>query len=326
MHPTQHPQGPIYVAGHRGMVGAAIVRALKARGYEQIITRTHAELDLTRQALVEEFFAAYRPARVFLAAAKVGGIHANDSFPADFIYDNLMIEANAINAAWRHGVERLLFLGSSCIYPRLCEQPMAESALLSGALEPTNEPYAIAKIAGLKLCESFNRQHGTDFRSVMPTNLYGPGDNFDLANSHVIPALIRKFHEAKVKGADHVMVWGSGMPRREFLHVDDMAAACLYVMDLDVEAYRAQTQPRLSHINVGAGTDITIAQLAELIADVVGFRGGIRLDATKPDGAPRKLLDVSRLVDLGWQPRIALRAGLEQSYEWFVANQTQARQ
>jgi GDP-L-fucose synthase len=326
MQPAQHPQSSIYVAGHRGMVGAAIVRALQASGQEHIITRTHAELDLTRQTLVEEFFAAYRPTRVFLAAAKVGGIHANDTFPADFIYDNLLIEANIINAAWRHGVERLLFLGSSCIYPRLAEQPMAESALLTGPLEPTNEPYAIAKIAGIKLCESYNRQHGTDFRSVMPTNLYGPGDNFDLANSHVIPALIRKFHEAKTEGADHVMVWGSGKPKREFLHVDDMAAACLYVMDLDLEAYRGQTQPRLSHINVGTGTDVSIAELAELIGEVVGFEGDIRLDATKPDGAPRKLLDVSRLRDMGWRPRIELRAGIEQSYEWFVANQTQARQ
>jgi GDP-L-fucose synthase len=316
---------PIYVAGHRGMVGAAIVRALRARGHGNIITRTHGELDLTRQAAVEDFFAEQQPAQVYLAAAKVGGIHANDTYPADFIYDNLLIEANIIHAAWRRGVERLLFLGSSCIYPRLAEQPMQESALLTGLLEPTNEPYAIAKIAGIKLCESYNRQHGTDFRSVMPTNLYGPGDNFDLANSHVIPALIRKFHEAKVGNADHVVVWGSGKPRREFLHVDDMAAACLHVMDLDIETYRAHTEPRLSHVNVGTGVDVTIAELAQLVGAVVGFSGEIRLDPSKPDGAPRKLLDVSRLSGLGWRAQIPLREGLAQAYDWFLAHQAELR-
>jgi GDP-L-fucose synthase len=323
--PSTDPERPIYVAGHRGMVGAALVRALTAAGHRNIVTRTHADLDLTDQAAVTAFFAGQRPARVYLAAARVGGIHANDTYPADFIYDNLLIEANVIHAAWRHGVERLLFLGTSCIYPRLAEQPMRESALLTGPLEPTNEPYAIAKIAGIKLCESYNRQHGTDFRSVMPTNLYGPGDNFDLANSHVVSALIRKFHEAKVAGADHVVVWGSGKPRREFLHVDDMAAACLHVMEMDAETYRAHTDPRLSHINVGTGTDVTIAELAGLVKDVVGFTGQIRLDPSKPDGAPRKLLDVSRLRDLGWEAGIALREGLAQSYDWFLAHQSEVR-
>jgi GDP-L-fucose synthase len=319
------PTRPAYVAGHRGMVGSAIVRALRAQGQDNIVTRTHAELDLTSQAAVETFFAEVRPARVYLAAAKVGGIHANDTYPADFIYDNLLIQANIINSAWRHGAERLLFLGSSCIYPRLAEQPMPESALLTGPLEPTNEPYAIAKIAGIKLCESYNRQHGTDFRSVMPTNLYGPGDNFDLANSHVIPALIRKFHEAKLAGADHVPVWGSGRPRREFLHVDDMAAACLHVMALDASAYAAHTEPRNSHLNVGTGTDVTIAELAALVGDVVGFAGEIRFDPSKPDGAPRKLLDVSRLKALGWTAQIDLRDGLAQAYDWFLAHQSELR-
>jgi GDP-L-fucose synthase len=319
------PQRPIYVAGHRGMVGAALVRALRAAGHQNILTRTHAELDLINQAEVAAFFAAERPAQVYLAAAKVGGIQANDTYPADFIYDNLAIEANVIQAAWQQGVERLLFLGSSCIYPRLAEQPMREDALLTGPLEPTNEPYAIAKIAGIKLCESYNRQHGTDFRSVMPTNLYGPGDNFDLANSHVIPALIRKFHEARIAGTDHVMVWGSGKPRREFLHVDDMAAACLHVMSLDSPTYGRHTDPRLSHINVGTGTDVTIAELAALVGEVVGFRGEIRLDPSKPDGAPRKLLDVSRLRALGWQAQIPLRKGLAQAYDWFLAHQVELR-
>ena len=319
------PQRPVYVAGHRGMVGAALVRALRAAGHQNILTRTHAELDLTSQTAVAAFFAAERPAQVYLAAAKVGGIQANDTYPADFIYDNLAIEANVIHAAWQQSVERLLFLGSSCIYPRLAEQPMREDALLTGPLEPTNEPYAIAKIAGIKLCESYNRQHGTDFRSVMPTNLYGPGDNFDLANSHVIPALIRKFHEARIAGADHVMVWGSGKPRREFLHVDDMAAACLHVMSLNAETYQTHTEPRLSHINVGTGTDVTIAELAELVGRVVGFEGEIRLDPSKPDGAPRKLLDVSRLEALGWQAQIPLAEGLAQAYDWFLAHQAELR-
>ncbi len=324
---SQHPnpQRPVYVAGHRGMVGAALVRALRAAGHEKIVTRTHAELDLTNQAAVAAFFAAERPAQVYLAAAKVGGIHANDTYPADFIYDNLTIEANVIHAAWRYRADRLLFLGSSCIYPRLAAQPMREDALLTGPLEPTNEPYAIAKIAGIKLCESYNRQHGTDFRSVMPTNLYGPGDNYDLANSHVIPALIRKFHEATVGGAEHVEVWGSGTPRREFLHVDDMAAACLHVMNLEASTYRAHTDPRLSHINVGTGTDVTIAELARMVSEVVGFEGDIRFDPSKPDGAPRKLLDVSRLKALGWQPGIGLREGLAQAYDWFLAHQGELR-
>jgi GDP-L-fucose synthase len=325
MQPTPDPERPIYVAGHRGMVGSAIVRALGAQGHDSIVTRSHAQLDLTNQAAVEGFFAEVQPVQVYLAAAKVGGIHANDTYPADFIYDNLLIEANIIHAAWRHGVERLLFLGSSCIYPRLAEQPMCESALLTGPLEPTNEPYAIAKIAGIKLCESYNRQHGTDFRSLMPTNLYGPGDNFDLANSHVIPALIRKFHAAKAGGAGHVLVWGSGRPRREFLHVDDMAAACLHVMGLDAATYAAHTEPRNAHLNVGTGADVTIAELAALVGDVVGFAGEIRFDPSKPDGAPRKLLDVSRIEALGWTAQIDLRQGLAQAYDWFLANQSELR-
>jgi GDP-L-fucose synthase len=307
------------------MVGAAIVRRLCAAGCQNILTRTHAELDLVDQAAVAAFFAAERPAIVYLAAAKVGGILANNSFPADFIYQNLMIEANIIHAAWRHGVERLLFLGSSCIYPRLAEQPMAESALLTGTLEPSNEPYAIAKIAGIKLCESYNRQYGTDFRSVMPTNLYGPGDYYDLRNSHVIPALIRKFHDAKASGADAVDVWGTGTPRREFLHVDDMADACVYVMGLDREAYRGSTQPMLSHINVGVGEDVSIRELAEIIRKVVGFQGQIRFDASKPDGTPRKLLDVARLRAMGWRARTDLSNGLRQTYDWFLANQADLR-
>ncbi len=315
----------IYVAGHRGMVGSAIVRALECAGHTQLLTRSHAELDLTDQAAVEAFFAEQRPTQVYLAAAKVGGIHANDTYPAEFLYQNLLIEANIIHAAWRHGVERLLFLGSSCIYPRLAPQPMAEDALLTGALEPTNEPYAIAKIAGIKLCESYNRQYGTDFRSVMPTNLYGPGDNFDLANSHVLPALIRKFHAAKTEGAPTVTVWGSGTPRREFLHVDDMATACLHVMGLDATTWRAQTDPRCSHLNVGTGVDVTIAELAALVAEVVGFTGEMVFDTSKPDGTPRKLLDVARLHQLGWEARIGLADGVRQTYAWFLDHQAQLR-
>ncbi len=313
-------KGGIYVAGHRGMVGAAIIRALRANGVEDVITRTHAELDLTDQSAVQRFFADQQPRQVYLAAAKVGGIWANNSQPADFIYQNLMIEANTIHAAYQQGVERLLFLGSSCIYPRLAEQPMREEALLTGTLEPTNEPYAVAKIAGIKLCESYNRQYGTDFRSVMPTNLYGPGDNFELEASHVIPALIRKFHDAKVETRPTVEVWGSGEPRREFLHVDDMAEACLFVMGLDAETYRANTQPMLSHINVGSGEDITIAELAQRVKAVTGYQGEICFDRSKPDGAPRKLLDVSRLSRLGWRAGIPLAEGLRQTYAWFVAN------
>ncbi len=315
----------IFVAGHLGMVGSAIVRQLQARGYDNILTCSRRQLDLVNQAAVNAFFAQEKPDFVFLAAARVGGIHANNEYPADFIYDNLLIEANIIRAAWAEGAKRLLFLGSSCIYPKLAPQPMSEAALLTGTLEPTNEPYAIAKIAGIKLCESYNRQHGTDFRSVMPTNLYGPGDNFHPANSHVIPALLRRFHEAKINNLPEVAIWGSGTPMREFLHVDDMAAACLHVMQLDAEVYRTETQPMLSHINVGSGVDVTIRQLAETIARVVGYTGQITFDASKPDGAPRKLMDVSLLKRLGWQAEINLEPGLKSAYAWFVANENKLR-
>ena len=314
-----------YVAGHRGMVGAAIVRRLGADGRERILTRTHAELDLTDQRAVELFFAENRPQHVYLAAAKVGGIWANDTYPAEFIHQNLMIEANIIQAAHRHGVERLLFLGSSCIYPRLAEQPMREDALLTGTLEPTNEPYAIAKIAGIKLCESYNRQYGTDFRSLMPTNLYGPGDYFDLENSHVIPALIRKFHDAKQGGKRAVEIWGTGTPRREFLHVDDLADACVHIMRLTPDTYRAMTQPMLSHINAGTGEDVTIRRLATMVKEVVGFAGEIRFDTSKPDGTPRKLLDVSRIRASGWTAQTDLPTGLKQTYAWFLANRDRLR-
>jgi len=312
------PEAKVYVAGHRGMVGAAIVRALARRGATRIVTRTHAELDLASQADVRAFFESECPDSVVLAAAKVGGIHANDTYPADFIYENLMIEANVIHEAWRAGVKHLLFLGSSCIYPRMAGQPMREDALLTGPLEPTNEPYAIAKIAGIKLCESYNRQHGTDYRSVMPTNLYGPGDNYHPENSHVIPALIRRFHEAKEAGADKVVIWGTGTPRREFLYVDDMAEACVHVMELDRAAYEANTRPMLSHINVGTGEDIAIAELAALVAKTVGFRGRIEQDPSKPDGTPRKLMDVGRLRALGWAPRVGLAEGLALAYRDFL--------
>ena len=308
-----------YVAGHRGMVGGAILRALQARGEETLITRTSAELDLTDQAAVRAFFEAERPDRVILAAAKVGGIVANNSYPAQFIYENLMMECNVIHAAWQTGVQRLLQLGSSCIYPRLATQPMREDALLTGTLEPTNEPYAIAKIAGIKLCESYNRQYGTDYRSVMPTNLYGPGDNFHPQNSHVLPALIRRFHNAAQEGAEEVVVWGSGKPMREFLHVDDMAAAALFVLNLDKETYDRETEPMLSHINVGSGTDVTIRTLAETVARVTGFTGRLTFDATKPDGTPRKLMDVSRLARLGWTASIPLEQGIAGTYAWFLA-------
>jgi len=318
-------ESKIYVAGHRGMVGAAIVRALEAAGYPNPVTRSHAELDLTDQRAVRDFFDRERPRYVFLAAARVGGIHANDTYPAEFIYQNLMIEANVTEAAWRSGSERLLFLGSSCIYPRLAQQPMTEGELLQGKLEPTNEPYAVAKIAGIKLCESFNRQYGTDFRSVMPTNLYGPGDNFNLENSHVIPALLRKVHEAKAAGAADVEIWGSGTPRREFLHVDDMAAACLFVMQQDKAVYLANTQPMESHINVGSGTDVSIAELAHTVARIVGFTGKLRFDTTKPDGTPRKLLDVSRLSNMGWRSQIDLERGLASTYEWFLEHMGEVR-
>lgn len=309
----------IYVAGHRGMVGGAISRKLRERGVE-VITRTHAELDLTDQAAVRAFFASEKPDSVVLAAAKVGGIHANNTYPADFIYENLMIEANVIHQAYAAGVQRLLFLGSSCIYPRAVEQPMREDALLTGVLEPTNEPYAVAKIAGIKLCESYNRQYGTDYRSVMPTNLYGPGDNFHPENSHVMPALIRRFHEAVASGAEEVVIWGTGTPYREFLHVDDMAEASLFVFDLDKETYEANTEPMLSHINVGFGEDVTISELAHLVADTTGFTGRISFDTSKPDGTMRKLMDSGRLTTMGWKPSVALAKGVEETYAWFRNN------
>jgi GDP-L-fucose synthase len=310
----------IYIAGHRGLVGSAIVRNLEARGIRNLLTRTHSELDLTSQNAVNDFFAQEKPEFVILAAAKVGGIHANNTYPADFIYHNLMIEANVIHAAFLNEVNRLLFLGSSCIYPKAVKQPMREDALLTGTLEPTNEPYAIAKIAGIKLCESYNRQHGTDFRSVMPTNLYGVGDNFHAENSHVIPALIRRFHEAKVNKESVVVVWGSGKPMREFLYVDDMAAASVYVMELDSVVYRKHTEPMLSHINVGSGIDCSIRELAETIKRVTGFEGEIDFDASKPDGTARKLMDVSRLGNLGWKSSISLEDGLARAYKWYVEN------
>ena len=314
----------IYVAGHRGMVGSSIVRHLLAAGHpaSHIVTRTHAELDLTDQAAVRAFFASEQPQQVYLAAAKVGGIHANNTYPAEFIYQNLMIEANVVDAAFRHGVRKLLFLGSSCIYPKLAPQPMAEGALLTGPLEATNEPYAVAKIAGIKLCESYNRQygasHGLDYRSVMPTNLYGPGDNYHPDNSHVIPALIRRFHEAKVAGKPSVTLWGTGTPRREFLYVDDMAAASVHVMNLDKATYEAHTSPMQSHINVGCGEDVTIAELARLVAQAVGYGGELTQDSSKPDGAPRKLMDSQRLAQLGWRAHTPLTSGLQQAYADFL--------
>jgi GDP-L-fucose synthase len=302
------------------MVGRAICRRLEAEGRHEIIVRPHADLDLTDRAAVRSFLAAERPDQIYLAAAKVGGIYANDTYPADFIYENLLIEANVIDAAHRAGIQTLLFLGSSCIYPRLAEQPMAEAALLTGRLEPTNEPYAIAKIAGIKLCESYNRQYGRDYRSVMPTNLYGPGDDFHSENSHVIPALMRRFHEAVESGHEEVVIWGSGAPRREFLHVDDLADASVFVLNLPPETYRANTAPMLSHVNVGTGVDCTIRELAETIAGIAGFRGRLIFDDSKPDGAPRKLLDVSRLSGLGWRASIALADGLRRTYDGFLAN------
>ncbi|MDU8930024.1 GDP-L-fucose synthase [Alisedimentitalea sp. MJ-SS2] len=308
----------IFVAGHKGMVGGAILRRLKARDTDELITRNSAELDLTNQAAVRDFMQAEKPDAVILAAARVGGIVANNSYPAQFIYENLMIECNVIHQSHAAGVQTLLQLGSSCIYPKMAEQPMAEAALLTGTLEPTNEPYAIAKIAGIKLCESYNRQYGRDYRSVMPTNLYGPGDNFHPENSHVLPALIRRFHEATENGADEVVVWGSGKPMREFLHVDDMAEASIFVMDLPKETYDAETEPMLSHINVGSGVDVTIRELAETVAAVTGFKGQITFDATKPDGTPRKLMDVSRLKRLGWGARTGLRDGIESTYRWYL--------
>jgi GDP-L-fucose synthase len=315
----------IYVAGHRGMVGSAIVRHLEKEGFQNIVIRTSAELDLTSQASVREFFSSNRIDAVFLAAAKVGGIHANNAYPADFIYQNLMIESNVIQEAWSSGVSKLLFLGSSCIYPKQAEQPMREDALLTGVLEPTNEPYAIAKIAGIKLCESYNRQYGTDYRSVMPTNLYGENDNFHPENSHVIPAMMRRFHEAALGGAEEVVVWGTGKPMREFLHVDDMAAACVHVLCLNKSSYDQDTEPMLSHINVGTGEDCTISELAETMARVTGFSGRIVYDSSKPDGTPRKLMDVSRLKSLGWESSISLEEGLRSTYQWFLENELSLR-
>jgi GDP-L-fucose synthase len=312
----------IYVAGHRGMVGSAIVRNLEAKGFTNIVTRTHAELDLTNQAAVKDFFETEKPDQVYLAAAKVGGIYANNTFPAEFIYENLMIEANIIHQAFVSGVKKLLFLGSSCIYPKLAPQPMSEDALLTGKLESTNEPYAIAKIAGIKMCESYNRQygqsHGIDYRSVMPTNLYGPGDNYHPENSHVIPALIRRFHEAKVNKLPEVLIWGTGTPRREFLYVDDMAAASVFVMQLDKVAYDEQTEPMQSHINVGFGSDVTIAELAEAIGQAVGYQGAISFDTTKPDGTLRKWMDSSRLMNLGYCAKIDLKSGIDLTYTNFL--------
>jgi GDP-L-fucose synthase len=314
----------IYVAGHRGMVGSAIVRQLLVQGVaqSQIITRTHAELELTNQLAVQELFAKEKPTQVYMAAAKVGGIHANNTYPADFIYENLMVQANVIDAAFKNGVKKLLFLGSSCIYPRMAHQPMREDALLTGTVEPTNEPYAIAKIAGIKLCESYNRQYGqsrgVDYRSVMPTNLYGPGDNYHPENSHVIPALIRRFHEAKLANAPSVAIWGTGTPRREFLYVDDMAAASVHVMNLPKAVYDQHTSPMQSHINVGSGADVTIAEVAQAIAQTVGFKGQIKFDTSKPDGAPRKWMDSSLLNALGWQAKVGLHEGLAVAYQNFI--------
>ena len=311
----------IFVAGHNGMVGRAIVRQLKAAGDCEIVTRRRATLDLLSQSDVQAFFKDAQIDQVYLAAAKVGGIQANNNFPAEFIYENLMIEANVIHGAHCANVQKLLFLGSSCIYPKLAPQPMREDALLTGVLEPTNEPYAIAKIAGIKMCESYNRQYGRDYRSVMPTNLYGAHDNFHPENSHVIPALLRRFHEAVAQNTAEITIWGSGTPMREFLHVDDMAAASVFVMEISREAYGAQTDPMLSHINVGTGVDCTIRDLAETIAVVTGFTGQLVFDHTKPDGAPRKLMDTSKLNAFGWSPTIGLLEGLQSSYDWFVANQ-----
>ena len=316
----------IYVAGHSGMVGSAIMRQLLMLGHPQdrIVVRAHAELDLTEQANVRDFFASEKPDQVYLAAAKVGGIHANYTYPAEFIYNNLMVQCNVIDAAFSAGVKKLLFLGSSCIYPRLAPQPMREDALLTGPLETTNEPYAIAKIAGIKLCESYNRQygasHGVDFRCVMPTNLYGPGDNYHSENSHVIPALIRRFHEAKIQVSPHVVIWGTGTPRREFLFVDDMATASVHIMNLPRDTYQQHSQPMLSHINIGYGQDITIMELAEAIRQTVGYKGRIVFDDTKPDGSPRKLMDSRRINTLGWRPEVELEKGLKLAYADFLNN------
>jgi GDP-L-fucose synthase len=322
---SHHLDQAVFVAGHRGMVGSAILRRLQALGYRNILTTSRDALDLLDQGAVSRYFSEVRINQVYLAAAKVGGIHANNTYPAEFIYQNLMIEANMVHAAHLNGVQKLLFLGSSCIYPKQAEHPMREDALLTGVLEPTNEPYAIAKIAGIKLCESYNRQYGRDYRSVMPTNLYGPGDNFHPENSHVIPALFRRFHEAVQQGGEEVVIWGSGAPLREFLHVDDMAAASVHVMELNEKTHRANTQPMLSHINVGSGVDCTIRELAETIARVTGFCGRLVFDTTKPDGTPRKLMNVSRLKALGWKAQITLEDGLRNTYAWYVENRATGR-
>lgn len=315
----------VFVAGHNGMVGSAIVRQLSQQADVELITRSRKELDLCNQQAVAEFFASNQIDEVYMAAAKVGGIIANNTYPAEFIYENLVVECNVIHSAHLAGIQKLLFLGSSCIYPKLAEQPMTEAALLTGLLEPTNEPYAVAKIAGIKLCESYNRQYGRDYRSVMPTNLYGMNDNFHPQNSHVIPALIRRFHEAKLANAEEVVAWGTGKAMREFLYVDEMAAASIYVMDLEPAIYQQHTQPMLSHINVGTGVDCTIRELVETVAKVVGYQGRIVFDASKPDGAPRKLMDVSRLKQLGWQAKVSLEQGLQQTYQWFLQNQDNFR-
>jgi len=315
----------VFVAGHKGMVGSAICRQLEAKGGYDIVTRDRQKLELSRQDQVEAFFKEQQLDEVYLAAAKVGGIVANNTYPAEFIYENLMIQSNIVQAAYQSGINKLLFLGSSCIYPKLADQPMKESSLLTGTLEPTNEPYAIAKIAGIKLCESYNRQYGVDYRSVMPTNLYGYGDNFHPENSHVIPAMMQRFHEAKVNGDQSVMVWGSGKPMREFLHVDDMAAASVHVMNLSNEVYASNVEPMLSHINVGTGVDCTIRELAETMAKVVGFEGELAFDASKPDGAPRKLMNVDRVKELGWQAAISLEQGLQLTYDWFLENKGSIR-
>jgi len=308
----------IYVAGHNGLVGSAIIRQLKERGFLKLIMRTHKELDLLNQNQVQVFFKKEKPDYVILAAAKVGGIHANNSYPADFIYKNIMIEANVINSAYENNVKRLLFLGSTCIYPKAVEQPMQENALLTSILEPTNEPYAIAKIAGIKLCESYNRQYNTDFRSVMPTNLYGINDNFHPENSHVIPALMQRFHKAKINNDSKVTVWGTGNAMREFLYVDDMAAASLFLLELNTKSYKANIQPTLSHINIGTGKDIKIRELAEIMKQVVGYEGKLIFDSTKPDGVPRKLIDISRMSNLGWKYKVDLNEGLEKTYDWYL--------
>ena len=311
-----NPESKIYVAGHRGLAGSAIVRALKRKGYNNLITRTHAELDLTDQLAVQAFFAAEQPTHVILAAAKVGGIHANDTYPAEFIRDNLAIQTNVIHSAWQSGVDKLVFLGSSCIYPKFAEQPMREDSLLTGPLEPTNEWYAVAKIAGIKMCQAYRKQYGFDAISLMPTNLYGPGDNFNLENSHVLPALLRKFHEAKLNDDPQVVMWGTGSPKREFLHVDDLGDAVVHL----TEHYSDS-----GIVNVGVGTDVSIRELAELVKDVVGYEGEIVNDTSKPDGTPRKLMDVSRLSELGWQAKTSLRDGIESTYAWFLANEANFR-